>query len=297
MKYKILLVVVVLLAFFLRFYQLGETPVALNIDEVAIGYNAYSILQTGKDEFGKVLPVVFRSYDDFKPPLLIYLTVLPVALLGLTDFAVRLAPAILGVGSVLGVYFLSRELFGKKIGLTAAFLLSISPWHLGLTRAAFEVGAQSFFSVWGLYFFLLWIRSKKVANLILSAAIFSISIYLYHVSKVFAPFFVFGLFIIYFRQLLKDKIGMVLFAAIAIVIQIPNIIAFNQGGLSRFQGTSVFQNGEAKDQNLSFQTTDWLNRDRISAAVFHPTVLEHSQEILTGYLSHFRPDFLFLGRS
>lgn len=80
MKYKILLVVVVLLAFFLRFYQLGETPVALNIDEVAIGYNAYSILQTGKDEFGKVLPVVFRSYDDFKPPLLIYLTVLPVAL-------------------------------------------------------------------------------------------------------------------------------------------------------------------------------------------------------------------------
>ena len=297
MKYKILLVVVVLLAFFLRFYQLGETPVALNIDEVAIGYNAYSILQTGKDEFGKVLTVVFRSYDDFKPPLLIYLTVLPVALLGLTDFAVRLAPAILGVGSVLGVYFLSRELFGKKIGLTAAFLLSISPWHLGLTRAAFEVGAQSFFSVWGLYFFLLWIRSKKVANLILSAAIFSISIYLYQASKVFAPFFVFGLFIIYFRQLLKDKIGMVLFAAIAIVIQIPNILAFNQGGLSRFQGTSVFQNGEAKDQNLSFQTTDWLNRDRISAAVFHPTVLEHSQEILTGYLSHFRPDFLFLGRS
>ena len=63
MKFLILFLIVIL-AFLLRFYQLSTNPPGLNLDEVAIGYNAYSILRTGRDEYGKFLPIVFRSHDD-----------------------------------------------------------------------------------------------------------------------------------------------------------------------------------------------------------------------------------------
>ncbi|KKQ38117.1 MAG: hypothetical protein US53_C0001G0022 [Candidatus Woesebacteria bacterium GW2011_GWA1_37_7] len=49
--HKYILLLIILLAAFLRFWKLGSYP-ALNADEAAIGYNAYSLLETGKDEHG-----------------------------------------------------------------------------------------------------------------------------------------------------------------------------------------------------------------------------------------------------
>ena len=128
---KIILTLIVLLAFFLRIYQLGVVPISPDWDEAALGYNAYSILKTSRDEYGKFLPLVFRSFDDYKPPLYIYLTVPSVALFGLNVFAVRFPSAVLGTLTVLLVYFLVRELFENhrhrdKIALVSAFLLAIS---------------------------------------------------------------------------------------------------------------------------------------------------------------------------
>ena len=74
---------IVLLAIFLRFYQLGKNPPHLNWDEAALGYNAYSLLSTGRDEYGKSFPLSFRSFDDYKPPLYVYLTIPSVAVFGL----------------------------------------------------------------------------------------------------------------------------------------------------------------------------------------------------------------------
>jgi len=46
-KSKVFLLVIILcIAFVLRFYKLGAVPSSLNWDEVSLGYNAYSILQT-----------------------------------------------------------------------------------------------------------------------------------------------------------------------------------------------------------------------------------------------------------
>lgn len=83
------LFLIVLLASLLRFYHFTSNPPGLNTDETAIGYNAYSILKTGKDEYSQKFPLAFRSFDDYKPPLYIYLTVPSVAIFGLNEFAVR----------------------------------------------------------------------------------------------------------------------------------------------------------------------------------------------------------------
>ncbi len=102
---------IVLLAVALRLWHLGSVPSSMNADEIAIGYNSYSILKTGKDEYGASMPLSFRSFDDYKAPLYIYLTVPFVALLGLTDIAVRLPSAVAGIITVLFTYWLVLELF------------------------------------------------------------------------------------------------------------------------------------------------------------------------------------------
>jgi len=63
---------IILLGIITRFYKLGEAPAGLYLDEAGQGYSAYSILKTGKDEFGKPFPIVFRSFVDFKTPVYIY---------------------------------------------------------------------------------------------------------------------------------------------------------------------------------------------------------------------------------
>src|SRR3990167_8100088 len=113
-KTTLLLACIVGLAFFLRIYKVTQIPPALSWDEVSIGYNAYSILKTGRDEHGRYMPVdAFVAYGDYKPVLPVYLTVPFIALFGLNELAVRLPSALAGTLTVLLTYFLVLELFGK----------------------------------------------------------------------------------------------------------------------------------------------------------------------------------------
>src|SRR5215469_1838474 len=93
----ILLFGIIIIASILRLWQIANVPPSPDWDEVALGYNAYSILQTGKDEYGSFLPIVLRSYDDYKPALYTYLVIPFIRIFGLNIVAVRLPAAIIGV--------------------------------------------------------------------------------------------------------------------------------------------------------------------------------------------------------
>src|SRR3990167_6856775 len=107
------LLLIVLLAVFLRFWQLGSVPPSPDWDEAALGYNAYSIMQTGKDEYGKFLPVILRSFDDYKPALYAYLIIPFIKIFDLNILAVRFPSALFGVIGVIFTYLLVKELFSK----------------------------------------------------------------------------------------------------------------------------------------------------------------------------------------
>ena len=102
---------IIVLAIILRFWQLGENPSSLDWDEASLGYNAYSVLKTGRDEYGSQFPLSVRSFNDYKPPLYTYLTVLPVRIFHLNEFSVRLPSAVFGTLAVMAVFFLYYELF------------------------------------------------------------------------------------------------------------------------------------------------------------------------------------------
>ena len=138
---------ILILAFALRFWQLGKIPLSLDWDEVSNAYNAYSILKTGRDEYGKILPLYNRSFDDYKPPAYMYLNVPAVAIFGLTPFAARLPSAILGFLTIPALYFLVKRLVkDEKVALMSAFLLAISPWHMQFFRVGFDKKVGVFFT-------------------------------------------------------------------------------------------------------------------------------------------------------
>jgi len=79
---------------------LGSTPSGLSVDEAAIGYNAYSILETGKDEYGQSFPVLIKSFGDYKAPVYTYLLVPVYKLWGMNVFTTRSISAAAGVTGV-----------------------------------------------------------------------------------------------------------------------------------------------------------------------------------------------------
>src|SRR3990170_6013438 len=164
MKNLLFAILIVVIASFLRFFSISTNPPSLTWDEASWGYNAYSLGIDGRDEFGRFLPLTYlESFGDFKPPVYAYLSVLPVKLLGLNEFSTRFASAFFGILTVLLTYFLVRKIFPRAsplLALLSAGVLTISPWHILLSRAAFEANVATFFIVLGTYLFLLSLEKR-----------------------------------------------------------------------------------------------------------------------------------------
>ena len=94
LKTKILLTIAIVSSLFVRLIFWQKTP--LLWDEAALGYNAYSILETGRDEYGQILPIIFKSFGDYKPGFYVYLTLPFIKVFGLNELSVRLPSIILG---------------------------------------------------------------------------------------------------------------------------------------------------------------------------------------------------------
>ncbi len=233
-KNRIILTLIIFLAIILRFWQLGNIPIGFNDDEAAFGYNAYSILKTGRDEWGRLLPFpVFESFGDWKLSGYLYLTVLTQSALGPTEFATRLPSAAFGVFAVFATYLLTSKLFNKTIALLSAFLLAISPWHIIASRNAFESDILIFTITISTYFFLRSLGEKKYFKLSLIGCIFSF--YVYRSAWIFIPLFFATLVKIYYKDFVKHKNYFVKQTVVASIFLLPLIPAiFTFKGQSRF---------------------------------------------------------------
>lgn len=262
---KLKLILILLLAAILRFYQLGQIPSGLVNDEAAFGYNAYSLLKTGRDEFGESWPIIFHSFGEGKLPGYIYLTMPSVAIFGLNELAVRLPSAIFGVLTVLVVSHWS---------LLAGLVLAMMPWHIHFSRAAFEANVALFFitlAVW------LW-QNKRRSWSILS---FVLSMLTYSAASVFVPLWATYIF---WRD--RKKIILLLF--------IPWIfLLLKQSQFNRFSSISIFNSQSGVSQRLEQKFTETRNQALLLTRTLHNKPVEYSLDFLRRYSSHFSPDFLF----
>ena len=301
-----ILALIILLAVFLRFYNLGRNPPSLTWDEAAWGYNAYSLGIDGRDEFGRFLPHDYlESFGDFKPPVYAYLSILPVKIFGLTEFSTRFASAFFGVLTVLITYFLAKILFhlrgvhsatsevskAENIALLSAFFLAISPWHIMLSRAAFEANVATFFIVCAVWLFLGGVQEKKW-YLLLSAVSFVLSLYTFNTARVVAPILVLVLAIGFRKQLFKRKKQTVFAFVIGILLILPTLKFFlsPQANL-RFQEVNIFS-----DINIIKTTNQEIANDNNAewSKIIHNRRLAYGVEYLKHYFDNFNPSFLFI---
>ncbi len=214
------LIFITLLGCYLYSYKLGEIPSGFYIDEAVTGYNAYSILQTGKDEYGKAFPWAMRFFGSYSPPLYTYLTAASVKFFGLTITAVRLPSVILGVASIFIIFIFLKNIPLIKSPLTpllGAFLFTLSPWNLFYARTGYEVYLGFFLFSLGILF--LWLGFQKKSFLNLGLVILSFSTYGAHTERFLIPLFI-VIFCFIFRKI--SLWGLLL----ALIVQIPNILLF-----------------------------------------------------------------------
>src|SRR3989344_7975085 len=153
MKKQLLIIsLLFFLSLFLRVWRLGEIPVSLTDDEVRIAYNAYSIWQTGKDVNGTFMPILFHNSSYAFNPVPIYLTSPIVGLFGLNIVTTRFLFALTGALTVILLYGIARKLLkNDSAAFLSALVLTVNPWHLHISRIAYEGGLSLFFYTLGIY--------------------------------------------------------------------------------------------------------------------------------------------------
>jgi 4-amino-4-deoxy-L-arabinose transferase-like glycosyltransferase len=181
------LLLIMLLGFVLRVFYLDKYPPGISWDEVSHGYNAYSILQTGKDEWGKFLPLSnFRAYGDYPLSLNLYLTIPSIAISGLNEFSIRFPHALLGTLTIAASYFLAFGITkSKKISLLTSLLVAIEPFNWFLSRFVAQSNLSVFFLTAALAAF--FNREKNKILMPLSVIFLGLTLYSYHTTRIVAP--------------------------------------------------------------------------------------------------------------
>lgn len=255
---------IILVSFVVRVYKLDSIPPSISWDEAAAGYNAYTIANFGKDEYGKSYPLYFRSFGEGKNPIHIYIGAAFIKLLGLNEFSTRLSAALFGILNVVLIYLLVRLILEKEfLALISALFLAISPFNIHFSHFNHEANFALSFFLLGLIFFYLTIKNKKHL-LVISLISFFLSFLSYNGAKIMIPLFLIALFIIYLKQIIIRKKQLV---ACLLIIGILGLFLYLNPkilGLERYRQTA------ASSSLLDFKF------------------------VLNQYFYHFNPVFLFV---
>lgn len=303
MKRGLLLGAIVFLALFLRLYHLSSVPPSLYWDELSLGLNAYTISETGRDEHGVFLPLTyFAAFGDYKPPVYIYAIVPFIKLLGPTELAIRLPSALSGSFLALVTFFLARELLayskGKlkasstKIALATALFIAISPWSIQMSRAAFEANLATVLSGLGVLFFLRGLKQKRILFQIVSAIAFALTFYTFNSHRIFVPFLIIGLSLIFWRELLANWKRWLIFFVLGAAILLPLIPhMLSADGRLRFNEVTWLRNLDLVVE--SNEKIAQFGGGPIAKVVFNRRVF-YVREFSRHFLDHFSPGFLFI---
>ena len=292
---KIIVLLILFLGFFLRFYKLGSLPNSFTPDEVAQGYTAYSLLETGRDEWGSRNPFILRSFGDFKAPLQTWLMMPSIKLFGLTPFAIRLPNALLSSAALLTTYLLTNLLFNSfPVSLITLFLLAVSPWHLPMSRLALEANLTVFFSTFATYLYLK--NPKSAKHQLLAALFYSLNLFTYHSAKLFTPL----LILFTYLYLHRPKNFPSFFSSLKknLFIIIPFTLLFL---LNTYQ--SLSSSARVGDVSILNPTDRWsgLSFDRFLlvqnslpdfiARIFNNKIIYVLKHFGSSFLSYFSPQF------
>ncbi len=315
-RHHLVIVSILLISFALRVVNLQHLPPSPYWEEVALGYDAYSILKTGKDHHGHLFPLVaFESFGDYKPSGYFYAIVPFIALIGLSVFAVRLPSTLAGVAIVYFSGAIAKLLFHSEIAKQAhswkAILLSpqiltmivtaFSPWALQFSRGGWEVNLATCFLTIGVYSALRAAQQLQTKGhsttlvfqwYFIGFIFFILSTYTYHSTRIIAPLLGIVTAIPLLKQAAKYKLTIAALLFLGILTMLPILYQIKDPAVThRLQETSAFTTQQEIDQ--SNQLITQFGSTRLARIVFHRDWF-YLKTFLSNYFSHFRLDYLFL---
>lgn len=170
--------------------RLAHAPIYLVHDEVNFSLQAASLADTGRDLNGRLLPVYFSEpeFTAGRDPMMIYATAAVLQLLPLSESAVRLPTALVGVANILLIVWLAHLLFGDaRLSLAAGVMLALSPGHFIHSRMALSV-------LYPVPFVIAWLIALRRAGdesgrrlLFVAGAALGLGVYGYLASMVMMP--------------------------------------------------------------------------------------------------------------
>ncbi|MEK7517264.1 MAG: glycosyltransferase family 39 protein [Patescibacteria group bacterium] len=292
-KKYLLLLIIVILAAILRFWQLGIIPTGVTHDELGYIYNSYSIAKTGRNVFGEFLPFLTWMNQGGWPflPVPIYFSIPFFWLFDLSATVGRLPSAILGVADVLLIYILIKQIFNKtSLALLSAFFLAISPWHLHFSRSAYDPNFALFFYLLGTVIFISEIKSKRMP--IFSAVFFWLAIFSYRAMNII--FFPLVIILIWYGIVaLKAKYKQLIILLLGVFVVVVSLVFAITTNGKRYISEASIVNQAKMQEELDNQIRDaqgplFLRRIFLNKPVYIVSKLREN------YVKAYSPEFLFL---
>ena len=290
------LILVLLLAVFLRFWQLGNNPPGLHADEALTGYTAYSLYMTGLDLHGnfRLLSLADTNIGGSYPPLYSYILIPFIKIFGLNLFVDRLPPTIFGVLSVLAVFHIVKKLLkSEKIALLTSLLFALNPWAIHISRQGLLESISVFFVLTGILFFVYF--EKKSVFLIFSALFFGFSLYAYDAPRLFLIFLIPMIIILYKDKLLKIKKYSLTSLILLCVFYSLIFLNLIKGELNEYRRSSML-NFEQVSKVVDLERTMtksplWLS------SFFHNKLTVSLNNTITNYFNSFSVNWFFVNGS
>lgn len=289
---------IILLALFLRTYRISHSPARLTHDEMSIGYNAFSILETGRDEWGRFLPLDFEAFGDHKLPGYIYTLVPFLSFLPLDIVTVKIPSIIFGILIVWGVFSLTNLLFkNKRVSLLSALMVAISPWAVHISRMALESNLALGAFVWGLYFLFKSTNKKDKYSAYLAGILLGLSTYFYVAYRMISILILLIFLILSFVHKLDKKKVLFVFIFFGITILPIASEMIGKSGSARFDQVSIFSDNGIESTILEQNNFCFLSQPRIlpkiCKVVYNKPFL-YAETFLKNYFSFLFPTFLFI---
>jgi 4-amino-4-deoxy-L-arabinose transferase-like glycosyltransferase/sugar lactone lactonase YvrE len=184
----VILLAILIVAAFVRLYDLDSLPFGVWYDEADNGLWTLRIM-----EDSSYRPIYVESTN--LPAHFLYLVAFSFKLFGVSVWAIRLITACLGVLTVMAGYLLVREILDYRLALVAAFLLAVSRWDVNFSRLGMHGVSTPLFAALAAYFLVKALRTERHLDFALGGVALGLGLCFYAPFRLFP--FVIGLFLVH----------------------------------------------------------------------------------------------------
>ncbi|MFA4849649.1 MAG: glycosyltransferase family 39 protein [Methanoregula sp.] len=151
-RYIQFLIVLTVIGFFLRFYNLGFN--SLWLDEATT--NTYALMS---------IPDIWKATagGEFNPPLFYWIEHI-MLMVGNNEVILRFVPALLGVLTIPLIYFAGKEFMDRNVGIIAAAAFAFSPFLIFYSQEARAYSMMLFFVAFALVFYFKALKTNELKN-------------------------------------------------------------------------------------------------------------------------------------